>query len=782
MELKSKTQKSHLENKELGKKLFLKAWDYEECQYKKEAFQLFYAAAVLGDVKAHQNIAVSFATGDGVEANQTKAIEWYKKAIKKGKCQFSIGALGHRYMYGNFRTPLDYPRAMKYYKLGMDLNNVELKIEYAFGVCLGLTDSKWKTKPNPCAAWDLVQNIDYGNAENHHLHYLSFIANAAYWFQQQEEEQQEEEQQEEEKEEEKKKEEEKRQEKKQDKKQEKEQEQEEEAKHKNSIKKEKTLQITKTQVINMLHTLLLKGDVLTNSSKFALSSLFLLDPNYTNDKINEQDRNYCKNLKKMNMFSVYLILFRDIEEINDLPEDVLSIIFSFTQKGNAHIAMAEELYIFANQLPLTAFQYNQRYLVPKLTLFARAALLGHAEAQHSLAHLLEEQKALQKQCMPLSSCKKKSKTCDLNNLVKLSNSNVELEEPARKRARLTLEPFDSSNKILNQPQYYAAQTYSCTKLQKIDELEKLPRVFSKPHSWYLAAAKQHHLKSMFQVFKINKKGKPSVKKNAVAELWLQRALTLDKKQTMFHIALQTWLGKEGFKMNKKKAFSVLQNITLDLDSSLGQTFCGNLLECGLGTKQDFKKAAIHYKSCNNLNFYNTGEVVFLYGFSSVNDRTKEAIELWTQGAKKNEVHCCYRLGWAYATGTFHLEKNMALAKKWFEVADDNTHYGARCHLQSLKNSPHEPCHFLGYAYQFGHFGKFHKAGLALHHQRSTYAKEHGLDIINGLQFTWTELSKQSKLQKKKQKQKILDGKNWKDGDTTQQNNLTEQTKTHCYFF
>ena len=76
-----------------NEKLFESADSHYENGEFKEAFEMFYTAAINGDSGCMMNLASMYSAGEGVERNFDKAIEWELKAIEAGNetAMFNLG-------------------------------------------------------------------------------------------------------------------------------------------------------------------------------------------------------------------------------------------------------------------------------------------------------------------------------------------------------------------------------------------------------------------------------------------------------------------------------------------------------------------------------------------------------------------------------------------------------------------------------------------------------------------------------------------------------------------
>jgi hypothetical protein len=130
--------------------------------------------------------------------------------------------------------------------------------------------------------------------------------------------------------------------------------------------------------------------------------------------------------------------------------------------------------------------------------------------------------------------------------------------------------------------------------------------------------------------------------------------------------------------------------------------------------------------------------------SSLEDRQILAMKIWQIAANDNCYHSCYRVGWAYATGTFGLKTNKKLAEFYFKKAEAGGNFAATSYLNNLVTNPSMPCNFLGYSYviisnESPKNKFFYTFGLELSRVRRTHAIHNGLDLLNGLTFKWSDL-------------------------------------------
>lgn len=93
-----------------------------------DAFILAKELADFGDARGQNMLGILFKNGHGVEKNQNKAIEWYKKAAEQGldKAQVNLGCI---YLYGTG----DIKQAVYWFKKAAEQNNDNAMFEY--GLC-----------------------------------------------------------------------------------------------------------------------------------------------------------------------------------------------------------------------------------------------------------------------------------------------------------------------------------------------------------------------------------------------------------------------------------------------------------------------------------------------------------------------------------------------------------------------------------------------------------------------------------------------------------------------
>ena len=78
-----------------------------------QAFEMFYAAAELGDASAMAQLGQMYQSGEGTEENPELAFEWYSRAVELGDTH-AMCMLGHMYRDGDW-VEQDYDKAMNYF-------------------------------------------------------------------------------------------------------------------------------------------------------------------------------------------------------------------------------------------------------------------------------------------------------------------------------------------------------------------------------------------------------------------------------------------------------------------------------------------------------------------------------------------------------------------------------------------------------------------------------------------------------------------------------------------
>ena len=97
------------------------------------SMSLYLRAAAQGSDMAMNNIGWAYHQGLGVEPNQSKAKEWFEKAIEKGNL-YAMSNLGIAYFNGMYapEIPQDYDKALEL--LIIPANNGDVKSMYAMGI------------------------------------------------------------------------------------------------------------------------------------------------------------------------------------------------------------------------------------------------------------------------------------------------------------------------------------------------------------------------------------------------------------------------------------------------------------------------------------------------------------------------------------------------------------------------------------------------------------------------------------------------------------------------
>ena len=237
--------------------------------------------------------------------------------------------------------------------------------------------------------------------------------------------------------------------------------------------------------------------------------------------------------------------------------------------------------------------------------------------------------------------------------------------------------------------------------------------------------------------------------------WLCKAWKLGNAQAMYQLSGILMEGLGGCPRDMDRGLRLLR-WAADSGHVCAQAHLGNVLEIGHGlAAPDLQEAAFQYNMAGYhgssreiaIGLYNVAELVLLYGLGGTADehipddrRAAAAVALWRRGSGMNEGHCCYRLGWAHATGTLGCRVDAAEAFQWFERASTLGHYGAKCHLAARQDAPGAPCFFSGYHY--GVDAECSDApiiGPLLGRSRSEAAARLGVDLLNGREFVWSAL-------------------------------------------
>ena len=101
------------------------------------AFKYFEQAANQGHVDAMYDMGNYYQYGNGIEADNGKAMYWYQKAADNGN-KYALRELASVYEYGRLGQQMDYAKAVKYYKhLYSDATSDREKARYAhrIGLC-----------------------------------------------------------------------------------------------------------------------------------------------------------------------------------------------------------------------------------------------------------------------------------------------------------------------------------------------------------------------------------------------------------------------------------------------------------------------------------------------------------------------------------------------------------------------------------------------------------------------------------------------------------------------
>ena len=242
--------------------------------------------------------------------------------------------------------------------------------------------------------------------------------------------------------------------------------------------------------------------------------------------------------------------------------------------------------------------------------------------------------------------------------------------------------------------------------------------------------------------------------------WFSRASAMGDAVGTYQLAVFFSCGHEGFPRDPLRALSLLRSAASQ-GYARAQNRLAFALEAGYATGfVDLHEAArLHYAVLNKQDkdrdaeraalssVYNAGELALLHGLGRVPkqemlpvQRASAAMVLWQAGAAKNEIHCCYRLGWAYATGTLGCEVSAGKALDWFERASRFGHLAAKDHLETRRASSDTPCLFLGHDYgATAERTDFPEISRLLVWQRTEAAARFGADKLSGVSFVWRDI-------------------------------------------
>jgi TPR repeat protein len=691
------------EDEQLSQILFKKGLRFEENANMVAAIKMYYAAAELGHVTSHYYIGVSFAKGEGNAMDQKQAMEWYEKAFQFGSLR-SAEALGCRYFTGSYNTKVNYPKAMTYLSLSLENNNDAMFTNYLLGIWLGLGDSTWQTEPDALKAWQLVLKIPKEQlaSKSINMQYAAAqIANSLYWLQ-----------------------------------------------HESEPDKLSQPLVSVETVVGLLKNVIHHKD---NDNKvevnvFAAScivSLLVFDTNYSFiHSTTNADLNFIMEHSKMSVLSVRIMFFLQIPGLNSIPETILELIASFLPRTRS-IIEACDYYQMAVQIKKNMVVSDPQDCLAFVTLLKRAALMGSTSAQVDLGVYYGQ----------------------------IGEDQLFHSLPWELAAAKQGNPWGMENVF---------RCYACLNTEEGNDLARLWLDRIDNSKWD------------------NRLNYPNYNQHNMQRVLLSAVLT----------------GKYNFKIDPKHAVLILSQLESETNDVELQRLFAHVLECGFGDiPQNLAGAAKRYALVTTTNtpsgLYHLGELIFLYklnfdkpkflvkktndfNFNFYHDDTKEegkenkeekkeenkeekkeekkekkkdtncqesikeqkskAMKIWKRGAAKDCVFCCYRVGWALATGTFGLELNQKEAREWFEKAANLGHYPSKLHLDSLSvlkslstsssrllslvKSEKLSCYFMAYDYSMETTEGFSTITLALQKYRKNYAITHGLDILNGTSFTW----------------------------------------------
>ena len=105
--------------------LFTKASEQWDRGKHRSAFRLFLAAAKHGDVGAFHNLGYFYDVGIGVKPNRAAALQWYKRAFRRGtaKAASNIGTM--------YRDERNTKEALSWFKRATQLGNADANLEIA---------------------------------------------------------------------------------------------------------------------------------------------------------------------------------------------------------------------------------------------------------------------------------------------------------------------------------------------------------------------------------------------------------------------------------------------------------------------------------------------------------------------------------------------------------------------------------------------------------------------------------------------------------------------------
>ena len=152
--------------------------------------------------------------------------------------------------------------------------------------------------------------------------------------------------------------------------------------------------------------------------------------------------------------------------------------------------------------------------------------------------------------------------------------------------------------------------------------------------------------------------------------------------------------KEGNGVTKdvKRAFKLIRKAA-EQDLAEAKILVGEMYENGQGVRCDYDKAANWYRNAiENNDTVAMFKLANLYEHGNGLDEDNEdygdelALGLYTKAAEKGLLEAQYKLGDIYYLGNDAIEENDKEAKKWYRMAAQQGHAGAK---NALKNKFHE---------------------------------------------------------------------------------------------
>jgi TPR repeat protein len=129
----------------------------------KKAVEWYRKAAEQGNAQAQTYLGMAFENGQGgIQKDDSKAVEWYRKAAEQNNSEAQF-ALGYRYRTGEGVTQ-DYAQAIEWYRKSGDQGNIEaindlgFMYENGFGVAIDLDKAQALYKSSADQGNDLAKN------------------------------------------------------------------------------------------------------------------------------------------------------------------------------------------------------------------------------------------------------------------------------------------------------------------------------------------------------------------------------------------------------------------------------------------------------------------------------------------------------------------------------------------------------------------------------------------------------------------------------------------------